>query len=274
MAAVGAAVVVLLVVGSLTLEIVRLIRSAESRGRYLATFRAVRWWMVPAGIAQLALVYGVMFALTSVAPALWFGWWALLGGGGNIMLGQTGREGLWWQMAAFAVPLSLIVLMPGLTYAEEFVFRFRCEEDGWARRIARPLLFGMVHCLVGVPIAAGLALTVKGWYLQQIYLTAIRRMAPEFAAAEAFTEPERQPFPVAPRSPERKPEAWAAYWREFDTVTAENRRRVKEWIADRPEREAAQQRRTDKLRERALVNLQQLMRFPIGWCSAGSLCSS
>jgi hypothetical protein len=237
MATISTAVVVLLVVGSLTIEFVRLIRSTESRGQYLATVKAVRWWMVPAGITQLAVVLGVVYALTSVAPVLWFGWWALLGNSGaNIVLGQTGRDGFWWQLAALAIPISLMVLMPVLAYLEEALFRVQCEDDGWARRLIKALLFGMMHWVVGVPIAAGLALTVSGLYFQQTYLAAFRR-----------------PYPIAPGGPGYEPEAWQAHWRERDIVAAENRRLIEQWVADRPKREAEEDRRLDELRSRALA---------------------
>jgi hypothetical protein len=46
---------------------------------------------------------------------------------------------------------------------------FRGGTHGWEQGIIRSFAFGMIHCLVGVPLAAGIAISVFGLWLTQNY---------------------------------------------------------------------------------------------------------
>jgi hypothetical protein len=91
------------------------VASKQRRRKYVLTLCAARWWMVPAALANLSVVLLAMFGITSLAPWSWVWWWKLLGGTrSNVWLGQSGQAGLWWQIAAFGIPLDFLFLVPTL----------------------------------------------------------------------------------------------------------------------------------------------------------------
>lgn len=74
----------------------------------------------------------------------------------------------------FAVLLCLN--LPSLALAEEKIFRN--GTTGWIQGIAFSFIFGIVHCIVGVPIAAGLAISLAGlWYTHQYFVGGIELSA-------------------------------------------------------------------------------------------------
>ncbi|MDT0223941.1 hypothetical protein [Gordonia sp. AC31] len=148
-------------------------RDSRLRADYIAVIRAIRWWMIPAALAQLATVALVMILLLKI-PVLQYGWWNLLGGQGNAALGQTGYSGSLWTAVSVALPVMLFLALPALALGEEELFRRHTEDDSHVRRAARQVGFGLMHLIVGVPLAAGLALTISGFYFMAVYLHAIR----------------------------------------------------------------------------------------------------
>ncbi len=142
-------------------------------------------WPVP---LVLTTVLGT-FGLAWLVPPLRFGWWSLLGGEGNIVFGTTERTtGTVWEVV---IPVVFVVLLlpalPLLVEAEER--RFRLGAEGWSsgRRALRGLQFGLLHLVVGVPVAAGLAITVAGWWFTWVYLQAFRRTGSRAAALAEST---------------------------------------------------------------------------------------
>jgi len=130
------------------------------------------------------------FALLSLVPPLRFGWWTLLGGQGNIVFGTTDQtRGTAWEVAIPVVfVLLLLPALPLFVEAEER--RFRLGAEGWTtgRRLFRGLQFGLLHLVVGIPVAAALALTLGGWWFTWVYLRAYRRSG---SAADALAESTR-----------------------------------------------------------------------------------
>lgn len=102
--AVISVVVLSLIAGGLLL-----LRSPDVRRGYLATIRAIRWWMWPVAVAHVLLILFSLNLLLTAVPVLQLGWWMLLGGSGNVALGQTGRDGSLWQFIAIAVPLAVLL---------------------------------------------------------------------------------------------------------------------------------------------------------------------
>jgi hypothetical protein len=149
----------------------RLITSKALHADYLATLRAVRWWMVPAGVLNLAVVLGMYAGLTWLAPWMTFGWYKFAGVNGNVWAGQTGNSGLGWQIAALGIPLVLLAVVPLLAHQEEVTFREGSEKKTIPARIRRQLWFGLCHCVfAAVPIGIGLALSLSGFYFERVYL--------------------------------------------------------------------------------------------------------
>lgn len=154
----------------------KLVTSPQLRADYLLTVRAIRWWMVPGAILNLTVVILVFNGLAWLAPWLWWGWWKLLGGSGNVWVGQTNNVGLGWQIMALAIPLALFLALPILAHYEEVAYRKGSEKQSVPARIGRQLRFGLMHSVfAGIPIAAGLALTLSGFYFERVYLKTLQR---------------------------------------------------------------------------------------------------
>lgn len=124
----------------------------------------------------LALVVGASIGLTSIPP-LDFGWWTAIGGQGNPAFGVTERTaGTPFELI---VPIVFIVLLipalPLLVEREEYAFRLDAEQWSTPKRIAKALLFGLVHAVVGIPIGVALALSIGGAYFTLAYLRRFRR---------------------------------------------------------------------------------------------------
>ena len=170
-----AAVVIIFVLADLIRTAVRICRNPQHRREYSETVRSLRWWMVPAGLAHLAAVGATAVALLTLVPPLRYGWWSLIGGSGNVLLGQTGNSGTLWRLVGIVLPLILVVVVPWLAHFEESTFRAGSENRSVPRRLAVQLGFGLIHCMVGVPLAVGIALTISGLYYERVYLTALSR---------------------------------------------------------------------------------------------------
>jgi hypothetical protein len=104
-------------------------------------------------------------------PVLSFGWWSVIGGEGNPVVGVTEED---YGIVSVVLPLFfiglLIVGMPLLVAREEWVFRRGAETRGTAMNVARSLVFGLAHAVIGIPIGAALALSIGGLYLTRCYL--------------------------------------------------------------------------------------------------------
>lgn len=158
------------VVGSLALT------AWQSRDAgHLRWYRAIRPAMLLQNGAVLAVVGGVAVGLLALQnPILDFGWYSVIaaqagGGGGNIITAPLSQPVL---IAPFA--LLLLFVLPRLAESEELIFRRGTR--GWRQGIARSLLFGLVHMLVGVPLAAALALSIGGlWFTYQYFLGGVPR---------------------------------------------------------------------------------------------------
>lgn len=124
----------------------------------------------------LAVVVAAAIALTSL-PLLDFGWWTAIGGQGNPVFGVTDRTA--GTALEVVVPIAFVVLlvpaMPLLVQREEQLFRLGAEEWSQPKRIARTLVFGLVHALVGIPIGVALALAAGGAWFLAVYLREWRR---------------------------------------------------------------------------------------------------
>ena len=71
--------------------------------------------------------------------------------------------------------LLLILNMPSITHMEERIFRSGLEN--WYDGLVWSVIFGLSHCLVGVPLAYGIASIALGVWLTWCYLTPGPRFA-------------------------------------------------------------------------------------------------
>jgi hypothetical protein len=163
--------------------------SSEGRRRVGDIARGIRWrhiWPVP--IVWTA-VLAVALTLLQV-PGLSWGWWSSLGGQGNPIIGGTDRAtGTVFEWLIPLVFLTLLVpALPLFAMREEEIFRRGAQHWSNWKRLGKATVFGLVHAVVGIPIAVALALTIGGLYFTRAYLRAWR---PTLSEREALLESAR-----------------------------------------------------------------------------------
>lgn len=154
----------------------RAARSEVLRGRWVEVVRGLRVrHFVPVPFVLTAVLVTALALLR--VPGLSLGWWSAIGGTGNVIVGASDRQD--FGAAGLVVPIVflsvLLPLLPLLAEREERMFRAGAE--GWStiRRARRAVEFGLVHLVMGIPIAVALALSVGGAYFTAAYLWGHRR---------------------------------------------------------------------------------------------------
>jgi len=139
-------------------------------GKFAAAWTMARRVTLPViGLNALVLAATVAtaFALLALFPVLDRSWLYLLPGTG----GHAGNLGLMpMQIKYFGIAFLLLfaVSIPDLARSEEV--RYRRGTKDWRQGLWRSLRFGLAHCVVGVPLYGGLALTVGGlWFTLQYF---------------------------------------------------------------------------------------------------------
>ena len=161
-------VAVLAVVGVRLFEAAR--TSVGAHRKTLGVVQGLRSRHFLRAVPIVALIVSTAWALIQL-PVLSFGWWSMIGGEGNPVVGVTEKD---YGIVSVVVPLFfiglLIVGMPLLVAREEWVFRRGAEARGTAVNLGRSLVFGLAHAVIGIPIGAALALSIGGLYLTWCYL--------------------------------------------------------------------------------------------------------
>ncbi len=164
-------------------------RAVRRRSQTAALLRGLRFrhmWPAPFVLASVLAAFGLAW----LVPPLRFGWWTLLGGQGNVVFGSTEQtQGTVWEVVVPVVfVLLLLPALPLLVESEERRFRLGAESWTTRRRAIRGLQFGLLHLVVGIPVAAALAITLAGWWFTRVYLRAYRSTG---SAQEALAESTR-----------------------------------------------------------------------------------
>lgn len=168
-------IAVLGVVGYRLFTGLRIARSRDGRSLALEIVRRIRWRHVLPVPVVLTVVIVVALQLTRI-PGLDWGWWSALGGDGNPVFGSsTTTAGTSWEWIVPLVFMCLLVpALPLFAHAEERMFRAGAEDWSRPRRVAKAVQFGLVHCLIGIPIGVALALSLGGGYFMWVYLRQFR----------------------------------------------------------------------------------------------------
>lgn len=186
------AVIDVVTVGVLALVGLRLVSvagyavRAPLRSQVIALWSGIRLrHLLPVPVVLTAVV-STAYLLLGV-PGLDLGWWSAIGGTGNPLTGgTTATTGTPWEIL---VPLAFVVLLvPGLPLfaaAEERSFRLGAEDWSTAKRLAKGVVFGLVHAIIGIPLGVALALAVGGWWFTVVYLWGFRRGGRAVALREA-----------------------------------------------------------------------------------------
>jgi hypothetical protein len=153
-------------------------------------------WTVVSGLrfSHFVLAVPVLVAVIATAvvllqvPGLSFGWWTAIGGEGNPVFGTARPSAVGPMDTVIPVVFGVLLLLglPLLVEGEEWMFRRGAEHRSRGANLRRAVLFGLVHALVGIPLAAALALSVGGVYLTWRYLRVWRATAsPRLALLES-----------------------------------------------------------------------------------------
>jgi hypothetical protein len=122
------------------------------------------------GIPVAALVLLSSWFMLSHSDFLAWGWWGMVGGSGNPAIGSnTLMSPILRIPFQFGMIIFTLLILPILADLEEDMFRKGAESWGPTKCLFKAFVFGMVHCLMGVPIGAGIAITVSGLYYTAVY---------------------------------------------------------------------------------------------------------
>lgn len=150
------------------------------RNRYGFVWRVWRRFrlgmlLVTFGVFVITVVVAVSLTLI---PGLGYGWMHLFyAKGGNVLIEPVlagSRSSIdWVRFVPVAFLAVFIFVMPFIARLEEEMFR-KGHTD-WPTIMRRSLGFGLMHCVVGIPVAFGLALSLAGLFYAYQYKTAYER---------------------------------------------------------------------------------------------------
>ena len=171
---IGKTLLVLLAVASVALPLVSERRNYHFVWSVLRRFR-IKMFFECLGIVTLTIAAAI--ALWQI-PGLNYGWIKLFFGGNGNMLIKPITEGSESTniLIRLMVPLFFVALafvLPFLARSEER--SFRKGHDEWSSITKQSVKFGLVHCLVGIPLAAGIALIISGLFYGLKYKRAFDR---------------------------------------------------------------------------------------------------
>lgn len=127
-------------------------------------FRVIMFFEV---FGMLLVTISVYLLLMWCSPIFKYGWTHLfLERGGNLFIAPmtdaiTSDIG-WLRIVPFFFFLLFLVAIPFMARIEEQIFRQAHFE--WRDIIKMSVIFGLVHCIVGVPLGAGIALIGTGLF--------------------------------------------------------------------------------------------------------------
>ena len=162
--------------------------SVLSRGYVWGLVKGLRPRHFLGAVPTLVCVIGLALLLFHV-PGLSFGWWTAIGGQGNPVFGSARPQAVGPLDTVIPMVFGVLLLLglPLLVEGEEWVFRRGAENRSRWGNLRWAVLFGLVHALVGIPIAAALALSAGGVYLTWTYLRMWRRTGSQEAALTEST---------------------------------------------------------------------------------------
>ena len=164
----------------ITLYVIASLVLTAAQGRFtdsLRWYREIRPFMVLQSAGVLATVIALAVGLLALNnPILDWGWWTVVAsqvgdqsGGGNIITAPFS-----YPMLVPPFVVLLVLVLPRLAESEELMFRRGTLT--WRDGALRSLVFGLIHMVVGIPLAVALALSIGGlWFTRQYFLGGTRR---------------------------------------------------------------------------------------------------
>lgn len=161
----------------LTYVLAQPLADAENRRYCVSVYRRIRPRGVALNVAVLSATIALYVLLSKTLPWLNYSWISAVTAAGS---GEAQAGGMNPIAAPLFLPLVgpmfaalLLFCLPLLTRAEERAFRGGTRS--MVHAVPRSIVFGLAHCIVGVPLAAGLAISVPGLWFSYIYIKAERR---------------------------------------------------------------------------------------------------
>lgn len=157
-----------------------------------AIWKRFRFRMLFEIIGVFVLVVVTYILLVSFLPFLDWGWSDLfMEGGGNIyvapVMAVSEQSSNWFMKALpFLFLIMFLIAVPFLAKMEEEWFRYGREE--WSEIIPQSIKFGLIHLIVGIPIAAGIALIISGLFFGYKYKKAFDKNIVAMGYSEASEE--------------------------------------------------------------------------------------
>lgn len=153
-------------------------------------WKRFRFGMLCSTLAVLAATVVIGVVLSRV-PGLSYGWMHLFyAKGGNALmqpvLAGSKSDLAWVRLLPLAFLAALTLAVPFLAHMEEEAFRHGVVE--WPRIARRSVVFGLIHCIVGIPIAFGLALIASGMFYGYQYKRAFEREVQHVSVRQAAEE--------------------------------------------------------------------------------------
>lgn len=136
--------------------------------------------MYAEAFGMVVFVFATIFFLMVFVPYMDIGWMNLFSAdGGNIILtpiADMAKTGVGLvRYAPIALLAVLCFIAPFIAKTEEVFFRYGHTE--WGAIVRQSIKFGMIHLVIGIPIAAGVALSFLGLFLgykyRKIYLAGL-----------------------------------------------------------------------------------------------------
>lgn len=138
----------------------------------LAIIGQITWLMVLKNLVVIMTIVIVFIKLAKTHPIFKWSWLSLFKDRANKAEEHgTNINLLPADIKYFGLVFVLLLAtnLPSMAMAEEKFFR--AGTNGWLDGLTTSLLFGIAHCLAGIPIGAGLAITVAGlWFTRQYFL--------------------------------------------------------------------------------------------------------
>jgi len=135
-------------------------------------WKRFRFGMLVQCILIILLIVITAVVLCTYIPFLEYGWLNIfVKGGGNITIApvQTASQSSSLIMRILP-PVFFVILLfaaPFLAKSEEKSFRY--EHEDWRSITTQSIKFGLVHLIVGIPLAAGIALIFAGLFFGYKY---------------------------------------------------------------------------------------------------------
>lgn len=156
----------------------------ENRRYSAELYKRVRPRHIGSALLTAALTFAAYFTISTAVPTLDVSWLSLMSSGGS-----SGEEGTNVLIAPATLPILgpifialLVFNMPLITRLEERLFRGGTRS--YLGAIPRSLVFGLAHCLVGVPVAAGLAIAIPGMWFSHAYIASEKVQPADYTGVE------------------------------------------------------------------------------------------